>query len=163
MSDDGIFETLRQQFEARYSQPIEAAVMVHRSSDQAGATGPRRLFAKGPAKDLHLNNYLCLTPTHLRLAGLGGRTGVKPKDDIAAWDRTTATIEVADAARSEWMASYWTSYDYDVHALRISGPEVTLVVDVMADNPIADPMPEIRRMVDALEPPGRAPALPDPS
>lgn len=149
MSDDGIFDTLRHQFEARYGQPIEAAVMVHRSRDQAGATGPRRLFAKGAAKDLHINNYLCLTPTHLRLAGLGGRTGVKPKDDVAAWDRRTATIEVADAARAEWMASYWTSYDYDVHALRISGPELTLVVDVMAENHLMDPRPQIQRMLDA--------------
>lgn len=152
MSNDDTFDTLRHQFEDRWGEAIEAAVLVHRSHDQPGAKGPSRLFGQGAPAALHINNYLGLTATHLRLAGLGGRTGVKPKDDIAAWDRRTATVEVADAARSEWLASYWTSYDYEVHALRISGPELTLVVDVMAENHLMDPRPQIQRMLDACAP-----------
>ena len=154
MRYDDLYATLRQQFEARYGEPIEAHLLVHRSPDQPGARGPGRLFASGPAKAMAINNHLCLTPTAIHLAALGGRTGVKPKGHVITWDRRTALVEAQDAERSEWFHSYITSYDYAVHALRISGPEGTLVVDVMRQNHLADPEPEIRCLLTAC---GRSP------
>jgi hypothetical protein len=136
---DGIFEQLRADLSRTYDQPIEAAVMVHKSPDQPRG-GPR----------LATNNHLALTPTHLRLHRLGGRTGVKVRDEVVAWDRRTVRVEAADAARSSWFASVGSSYDFDVHSLRIRGPEGDLVLDVMQENHLMDPKAEIQRLLAAL-------------
>lgn len=140
MRYDGIFDTLKEQLSARYGEPIIAAVMVHRSPDQ-----PRRGRLK-----LHINNHLALTPTALRLTGLGGRTGVKLKDDIVAWDRRTVRVQAYDAERSTWFNTTMSHYEYSVHSLRITGPEADLVVDVMAENHLMDPTVEIRTLLTEL-------------
>ncbi|HEV7720380.1 MAG TPA: hypothetical protein VGO60_03810 [Iamia sp.] len=142
MRYDGIFEQLRAELSGICGQPIEAAVMVHKSPDQPTRGGPR----------LAINNHLALTPTHLRLHRLGGRTGMKVKDEVQAWDRRSVRVEVCDAARSSWFASTGSSYDFDVHSLRITGPEGTLVVDVMQENHFMDPKIEIQRLLVALGP-----------
>ena len=140
MRYEGIFEQLRGELAQIYGQPIEAAVMVHRSPDQPRRGAPR----------LATNNHLALTPTHLRLHRLGGRTGVKVKDEVQTWDRRSVRVEVADVERSSWFASTGSSYDFDVHSLRIHGPEGTLVVDVMQENHLMDPKAEIQRLLGAL-------------
>ncbi|HEX7135251.1 MAG TPA: hypothetical protein VF228_21940 [Iamia sp.] len=142
MGYDGIFDQLRIELSRVYGQPIEAAVMVHKSPDQPRRGGPR----------LAINNHLALTPTHLRLSRLGGRTGVKVKDEVLAWDRRTVRVEAADAARSSWFATTGSSYEFDVHSLRITGPEGSLVVDVMQENHLMDPKTEIQRLLAALAP-----------
>jgi hypothetical protein len=74
------------------------------------------------------------------------------KDEAMTWDRRTVRVEVADAARSSWFASTGSHYDFDVHGLRITGPEGILVVDVMQENHLMDPEAEIRRLLAALGP-----------
>jgi hypothetical protein len=140
MRYDGLFDRLRAEVSRACREPVEAAVMVHRSPDQPRRQGPR----------LGINNHLALTATRLRLHRLGGRTGVKVKDEVLSWDRRTVRVEVADAARSSWFASTGSSYDFDVHGLRITGPEGTLVVDVMQENHLMDPKAEIQRLLVAL-------------
>jgi hypothetical protein len=142
MGYDGIFDQLRAELSRVYGQPIEAAVMVHKSPDQPRRGGPR----------LAINNHLALTPTHLRLSRLGGRTGVKVKDEVLAWDRRTVRVEATDAARSSWFATTGSSYEFDVHSLRITGPEGSLVVDVMQENHLMDPKVEIQRLLATLAP-----------
>ena len=138
----GVFDRLRAEVSRACHEQVEAAVMVHRSPDQPRRQGPR----------LGANNHLALTPTRLRLHRLGGRSGVKVKDEVAAWDRRTVRVEAADAERSSWFASTGSSDDYDVHSLRITGPEGTLVVDVMQENHLMDPKAEIQRLIVALSP-----------
>ncbi len=140
MGTGDVFERLRADLARAYGEPIEAAVMVHRSPDQPRREGPR----------LGINNHLALTPTRLRLHRLGGRTGVKVKDEALAWDRRTVRVEAADAARSSWFASVGSGYDFDVHSLRITGPEGSLVVDVMQENAFMEPKVEIQRLLVAL-------------
>lgn len=140
MRSDGLFDQLRAEVSRTCREQVEAAVMVHRSPDQPKREGPR----------LGINNHLALTATRLRLHRLGGRTGVKVKDEAMTWDRRTVRVEVADAARSSWFASVGSSYDFDVHSLRIAGPEGTLVVDVMQENHLMDATAEIRRLLVAL-------------
>ncbi len=140
MRDDSIFDQLRVEVSRSCREQVEAALMVHRSPDQPRRSGPR----------LGINNHLALTPTRLRLHRLGGRTGVKVKDEVMAWDRRTVRVEAADATRSSWFASTGSSDDFDVHSLRVTGPEGVLVVDVMQENHLMDPAAEIRRLLDAL-------------
>lgn len=139
MTYDGIFDRLREQLSAIYGEPIEASVMVHRSPDQPRG-GPK----------LGINNHLALTPTRLRLHRLGGRNGVKVKDEIAGWDRRTVRVEVREVERSSWLATTGSSYDFSVLGIRITGPEGTLVVDVMQENHLMDPRAEIARLLAAL-------------
>jgi hypothetical protein len=145
MRYDGIFDELRARLAARYGEPIIAAVMVHRSPDQPRG-GPK----------LRTNNQQALTPTTLRLCGLGGRTGVKLKDDIAAWDRRTVALHAYDAERSTWFNTTMSHHSYGVHSLRITGPEGALVVDVMAENPFMDPAAEICVLLNELGRPAAA-------
>ena len=146
MRYEGIYDVLAAQLGARYGEPVLAAVLVHRSPDQ-----PRR---KGPK--LHINNHLALTPTALRLCGLGGRTGVKIKGDLMAWDRRSVEVQAYDADRSVWFNTTMSHMDYSVHALRISGPEADLVVDVMAENHLMDAAAEIDRLLAELRRPAGA-------
>lgn len=136
---EGVFDRLREDLSRVYDEPIEASVLVHRSPDQPRG-GPK----------LGINNHLALTPTRVRLHRLGGRTGVKVKDEVTSWDRRTVRIEARDVERSSWMATTGSSYDFSVHSLRISGPEGTLVVGVMRENHLMDPKAEIARLLAAL-------------
>lgn len=152
MSGAGIFDTLQVQVGELVGEPVEVGLLVHRSDDQPGAKGAGRLLRKGPGIKMRTNNYLCLTPSALHLIALGGRSGVKVKEPLAAWDRRTVTVEAGTANRSSWMASTGSHYTYGVHTLRISGPELTLVVDVMADNALDDPAPHIDVLLAAAGP-----------
>ena len=110
-------------------QPIEAAVMVVRGPETKG--GRHSL-----GRDLRTLNLLALTPTHLRLFALGGRTGLKVKAEVAAWPRGQVAITATDAERSSFFASTGSSYDYPVHELHVAAPGVELTVDVMAGDPV---------------------------
>src|SRR4051812_6340306 len=99
---DGYFEKLRGQMAERYQQPIEAMLMVHQAPDGAiGAVGR-----------LHTNNVLVLTPTHLRVVALGGRSGVKPRDEVAAWERSQVLVEGYDTEKGSWMRTTMSWYSY---------------------------------------------------
>jgi hypothetical protein len=139
MGADGVFDRLRAELSRVHGEPIEAAVMVHRSPDQPRRGGPR----------LAINDHLALTPTRLRLHRLGGRTGVKVRDEVVAWDRRTVRVEVADVARSSWFASVGSSDEFDVHSLRMRpGP---------AGRPIRPAGPTRRRHRSARAPQSRVP------
>lgn len=115
------------------TEPIEAAVMVHRGPDTGGG-GLKRVFGqKTVASKLRHTNYLVMTPTHLRVFPLGGRTGLVPKDEIAAWRREDVTVTSTIEERSSYFASTGSSYEYRVHRLHLTGPDLDLTVDVRAD------------------------------
>jgi hypothetical protein len=139
MTYEGVFDRLREELSRVYGEPIEASVMVHRSPDQPRG-GPK----------LAINNHLALTPTSVRLHRLGGRTGVKVKDEVAVWDRRTVRVEAREVERSSWLATTGSSYDFAVHSIRITGPEGSLVVDVMQENHLMDPKAEIARLLTSL-------------
>jgi hypothetical protein len=112
---------------------IEAAVLVHRGPDTGGG-GLKKVFGqKTVASRLKHNNYLVLTPTHLRMWALGGRTGLVPKDEIACWRRDEVTVSSRLEDRSSYFASTGSSYEYRVYRLQITGPATDLTVDVRAD------------------------------
>jgi hypothetical protein len=139
MTYDGVFDRLREELSGVYGEPIEASVMVHRSPDQPRG-GPK----------LGINNHLALTATSVRLHRLGGRTGIRVKDEVAVWDRRTVRVEAREVERSSWLGTTGSSYDFSVHSLRITGPEGALVVDVMQTHHLMDPKAEIARLLAAL-------------
>jgi hypothetical protein len=118
---------------SRCPEVIESAVLVHRNPDTGGG-GLKRLFgSKSVASRLNTNNLLVLTPTALRLYGLGSRTGTKVKDEIAVWPRQGVRIDATLEHRHTHYVSYGTSTEQRVHSLHLTGPELDLRVDVMAD------------------------------
>src|SRR5690606_23241367 len=113
-------------------EPIEAAVLVHRGPETGGG-GLRKVFGgRTAASRRAINNYLAPTPTHLRLITLGGRTGVKPKDEIGAWPRGSVRIDSRTEERHTHYVSYGTSTDQRVFRLRLTGADLDLTVDVMS-------------------------------
>ena len=118
-------------------EPIEAALLVLRSPDTGGGGGLKRLFGGGKtlAAQVSSRNYLALTPTHLRLFALGGRTGLVPKEEIAAWPRGTVSITTEDVIRDSYWASTGNTHQIPVHKLVITGGPEQLTVDVMAADP----------------------------
>ena len=129
---DGLTQ-VRDGASALCGQPIEAAVLVVKSPEDRGA---KRLFGgKTLGSQLKTLNYLAVTPTHLRLFALGGRNGLKPKTELAAWPRGGVMIEVQDLVRTSFFASTGTNMEFPVHALRLTSPGVELFVDVMAGDP----------------------------
>ena len=85
------------------------------------------------ASRLGINNYLVLTPTHVRLYALGGRTGLKVKDELGAWPRSQVQVRMEMAERSSFMASTGSSLEWRVFCLQLSGPDLDVSVDVRAD------------------------------
>lgn len=116
----------------RCPEPILAAVLVHRSADGPGRLKRALRGSAGPK--LRTNNYLILTPTQVRLFALGGRTGMKPKEDLGAWPLGTVRVSSTGYAdRNAYFASTGSSYDYRVHRLHLEAPGLDLLLDVMAD------------------------------
>jgi hypothetical protein len=98
--------------------------------------GVRRLFGgRTLASDLGRLNLLAATPAEVRLVALGGRTGMRPKDEVAAWPRGQVAVTATPAVRSSYYASTGSSYDYPVFELRITAPDAELVVDLLDADP----------------------------
>jgi len=113
------------------AEPIGAALVVHRAPDTG--SGLRRLFgSKALADRLRASNQLVLTPTHVRLFALGGRSGMEPKEQLGAWPVGQITVYAGIEERSTWFASTGSSVDQHVFRLRLMGPDLDLTVDAMA-------------------------------
>lgn len=113
-------------------EPIGAALVVHRR-DGSGGGGLKRLFgAKDLGSRLRTNNWLVLTPTHVRLFALGSRSGLDVKEELGAWPLGQIRIDAGIEERSTWFASTGSSVDQHVFRLRLLGLGLDLVVDAMA-------------------------------
>lgn len=156
MNDDGFFEKLVADLAARAQQPIEAALLVHRTPE-TGGQGLAKVFRRSaPETQLGHNNLLWLTPTHLHLTKLGGRSGVKPREDVVVWDRRTVSVTVEHAHRSSWMASTGSHYEYDTHRLHLVGPELSIELDAMQENHFVDPVAHLQVLLAACGAPPAA-------
>lgn len=142
MRFDGWFDDMRVQMAQRYGEPIEALLLVHKSGEKP----------QGKAGRLHPNNVLTLSATHLRINALGGRNGLKPGKDIAIWRRDQVVLDVFDTEKASWFNTTMSWMEWSVHRLRITGPDLTMVVDVMRENPLADPVPELEVLWAAIGP-----------
>ncbi len=115
-------------------EPVIAAVMCHRGP---GASGLKKLFgSKDPSSQLAINNWLVLTPTALRIISLGGRTGMKPRKEVAAWPRAAVLVAVEGAEVSSYFASTGSSLDYRVHRLHITAADGTMLVTDVRSAPM---------------------------
>lgn len=158
MARTDINEKIRQTVADRSGEPVLAGIFVHRGP-KTGSNGLKRLFGtRNPASRLNTNNYLVLTPHHLRLFALGGRNAVTPKEEIAAWPLGQVRIEATDVDRSTFFNTTMSSYDYAAHQLRILAPDVDLLVDMMADTEREyagmfgmDPETDLRIILDATK------------
>lgn len=130
-----IDDTLRQvsgSLAGRCLEPIGAALVVHPSPGTRGG-GLRRLLGSRALRDrLRASNQLVLTPTHVRLFALGGRSGTEPREELAAWPLGRIRVDARIEERSSWFASTGSSIDQHVFRLRLVGPDVDLTVDAMA-------------------------------
>lgn len=123
---------------ARCPEVVEAALLVHRGPATGGG-GLGRLFGrKTVASRLRTSNLLVLTPTSVRLYSLGGRTGMDPKDELAGWPRGSIAITSSVEDLHTYFASSGTSLDQKVHRLRLTGADLDLQVDVMANAGLDD-------------------------
>ena len=104
----------------------------------------------GSTGRLHTNNALVLTPTQVRIIALGGRSGLKPRKDVAAWDRAHVHIEVVDTERRSWLNTTMSWYVAAVHRIHIGSPERSLVVDAMAGVGELDPAHELRTLLAGI-------------
>jgi hypothetical protein len=113
-------------------EPIGAALVVHRGPETGGG-GLKRLFgAKELASRLRAANQLVLTPTHIRLFALGGRSGRQAKEQLGAWPLGQIRIDARIEELSTFFASTGSSIDQHVFRLHLLGPELDLIVDAMA-------------------------------
>lgn len=118
---------------SRCPEPVECALLVHRGPE-TGGRGLSRLFGKKTvASSLRTNNLLVLTPSHVRLYALGGRSGLVPKDELGAWPRTELEITSRTEERHTDFLHTGSSMDQEVHCLHLTGPDLDLTVDVMAN------------------------------
>lgn len=140
MNFDGYHERLRAHLAERFGEPVEALLLVHPSPEKG----------RGPGGRLRTNNALALTPTSLRLVALGGRSGLRPRREIARWDRRFVVVDVWDTEEQSWFNTTMSWYRWDVHRLRICGPDRTLVVDAMRANAHTDPEPELQALFAAV-------------
>ncbi len=123
---------IREGVSALCGQETEAGLLVVRNDESSRSVANRIVGHGSLGAKLRTLNFLALTPTHLRLFTLGGRTGVKVKEELAAWPRGSVHVEVENVVRCAYYASTGSTYDYPVHVLRITGPDVGLSIDVMA-------------------------------
>ncbi|MCU1356578.1 MAG: hypothetical protein JWM89_1996 [Acidimicrobiales bacterium] len=140
----------------RCGEPITAAVLAVRGP-ATGGVGPNRMFGRSNlAKELKILNLIALTATHVRLFTLGGRTGLKPKDEIGAWPLGAVQIQITDADRSSYYASTMSTIDYQVHVVRLLADGVDLAVDVMADTESNDVVESLQAFLWAVHAAGAA-------
>ena len=136
MTDSMFTAKARTDLDGRCPEPVETVLLVHPSGRRKKVFGRKQLASR-----LGINNYLVLTPTHLRLFTLGGRAGTKPKDEIGlkvkddrgAWPRSQVQVRMEMAERSSFMASTGSSLEWRVFCLQLSGPDLDVSVDVRAD------------------------------
>lgn len=107
---------------------IDAVLLVHPASRRKKVFGRKELASR-----LHINNYLVLTPERVALFGLGGRTGMKLKDELGSWPRSSVRATAERAERSSYFASTGSSLEYRTFCLHLTGPGLDLSVDVRAD------------------------------
>lgn len=142
-STDRFAETLRSASGRSRDQVLTGVFAVR--GPETGGVGPNRMFGRRSlAKQLKVLNLIALTPTHLRLFALGGRSGLDAKDEIGAWPLADVHLEITDADRSSFYASTFSSIEYQVHVVRLQAEGVDLSVDVMAD-------PESSEITDILQ------------
>ena len=110
------------------AEPIEAVLLVHPTGRRKKVFGRKHLASR-----LHINNYLVITTGHVRLFGLGGRTGLKVRDELAGWPRSQVRAQVEMAERSSYFASTGSHLDYRTFCVHLTGPDLDLSVDVRAD------------------------------
>lgn len=133
----------------RSGDEVLAGVFAVRGPE-TGGVGPNRMFGRRSlAKQLRVLNLIALTPTHLRLFGLGGRSGLDAKEEIGAWPLGSVSLDVTDAQRSSFYASTLITIDYPVHVVRIRADAVDLRVDVMADPDSTEIIDTLRSMLTA--------------
>lgn len=116
----------------RCPEPIGAALVVHRGPATGGGGLKRLLGSRDLASRLGASNQLVLTPTHVRLYRLGGRSGTVAKEELGAWPLGQIAVHASIEERSSWFASTGSSILQYVHRLRLVGPGLDLVVDAMA-------------------------------
>lgn len=109
-------------------EPVESVLLVLPSARRKKVFGRKQLASR-----LHATNYLVLTPTHLRLFGLGGRTGLKVKETLGAWPRSQVRVSMEMAERSSFFASTGQTLEWRVYCLHLTGPDLDLSVDVGAE------------------------------
>ena len=125
MTDSMFTAKARTDLDGRCPEPVETVLLVHPSGRRKKVFGRKQLASR-----LGINNYLVLTPTHVRLYALGGRTGLKVKDELGAWPRSQVQVRMEMAERSSFMASTGSSLEWRVFCLQLSGPDLDVSVDV---------------------------------
>lgn len=128
MTDSMFTAKARTDLGGRCPEPVETVLLVHPSARRKKVFGRKHLASR-----LGINNYLVLTPTHVRLYALGGRTGLKVKDELGTWPRGQVQVRMEMAERSSFMASTGSSLEWRVFCLHLTGPDLDLSVDVRAD------------------------------
>lgn len=128
MSEPSYLAQARADLAGRCAEPIEQVLLVHPSGRRKMVFGRKDLSSR-----LGINNYLVLTTTHVRLYSLGGRTGLKMKDELGAWPRTEVRASSDAAERSSFMASTGSSLNWRVICVHLEGPGLDLKVDVRGD------------------------------
>lgn len=114
-------------------EPVQVAVFAHKGPKKAG-NGVRRVFgAKDPAARMRVNNLLVLTPGHVRLVALGGRSGLKPKEEIGAWPLGSVRIDSTLEDQHTFFVGSGMSMDQQVFRLHLHGDGQELVMHVMAN------------------------------
>lgn len=136
-------------------EPVEAVLLVHPPGHRKKVFRRKLLSSR-----LHILNYLVLTPTHVRLFGLGGRTGMQVKEQLGAWPRGEVQVRMETTERSSFFASTGQTLEWRVFCLHLSGPDLELAVDVRADGGLfigdedfldqPDPGPEVQEAIDGL-------------
>ena len=107
MTDSMFTAKARTDLDGRCPEPVETVLLVHPSGRRKKVFGRKQLASR-----LGINNYLVLTPTHVRLYALGGRTGLKVKDELGAWPRSQVQVRMEMAERSSFMASTGSSLEW---------------------------------------------------
>lgn len=129
-----MLDDARRDLAAVCNEPIVAAVIAHKDPERSGV---KKLFGKGKGgagPKLRHNNWLVLTPTSLRLFALGGRTGMKVKEDLGAFPRASIDISCTEIDRESYWASTGQTMEYRCYNLHVTGHDAAgQPVDVSMD------------------------------
>ena len=155
MTDSMFTAKARTDLDGRCPEPVETVLLVHPSGRRKKVFGRKQLASR-----LGINNYLVLTPTHVRLYALGGRTGLKVKDELGAWPRSQVQVRMEMAERSSFFASTGQTLEWRVYCLHLTGPDLDLSVDVGAEGGLflgdedfmaqEDAEPEVQATIDSF-------------